>query len=153
MALASFGKPRYVADFRAIIQLGAGGRYTIQPPRLEERFGPARMRGEPLEQRHYDVAHSLQVVLEDSVLDLAGWLHCATGSTNLCMAGGVALNCVMNARLRDRGPFKRIWVQPAAGDAGTAPGAALGVDAHDRGGAERPYRIGHALRGPCHRDG
>ena len=152
MALASFGTPRYVADFRAIVQLGAGGQYTIQPPRLEERFGPARMRGEPLEQRHYDVAHSLQVVLEDSVLDLACWLHCATGSTNLCMAGGVALNCVMNARLRDRGPFKRIWVQPAAGDAGTALGAALWIDAQERGDGARRFRMDHAFLGPAYGD-
>src|SRR5437763_2649309 len=152
MALASFGKPRYVADVRAIVQLGADGQYTIQPPRLEERCGPARMRGEPLEQRHCDVAHSLQVVLEESVLELACWLHRATGSTNLCMAGGVALNCVMNARLRDRGPFRRIWVQPAAGDAGTALGAALWVDAAARPGAPRAYRMDHAYLGPAYGD-
>ena len=152
MALASFGKPRYVADFRAIVQLGADGQYTLQPPQLEERFGPARMRGEPLEQRHCDVAHSLQVVLEESVLDLACWLHRATGSTNLCMAGGVVLNCVMNARLRDRGPFKRIWVQPAAGDAGTALGAALWIDARERGGDERRFRMDHAFLGPAFGD-
>jgi len=78
-----------------------------------------------LAQRHYDVAHALQVVLEECVLDLACWMHSVTGSTNLCMAGGVALNCVMNARLRDWGPFKCIGVQPTAGDAGTALGAAL----------------------------
>jgi carbamoyltransferase len=152
MALASFGKPRYVADFRAIVQLGADGQYTIQPPRLEERFGPARMRGEPLEQHHCDVAHSLQVVLEESVLELARWLHRATGSTNLCMAGGVALNCVMNARLRDRGPFKRIWVQPAAGDAGTALGAALWIDAQEHGGGARRFRMDHAFLGPAYGD-
>ncbi|HKO24866.1 MAG TPA: carbamoyltransferase N-terminal domain-containing protein, partial [Chloroflexota bacterium] len=152
MALASFGKPRYVADFRAIVQLGADGQYTVQPPRLEERFGPARMRGEPLEQRHCDVAHSLQVVLEESVLELARWLHRATGSTSLCMAGGVALNCVMNARLRERGPFKRIWVQPAAGDAGTALGAALWIDARERGGDERRFRMDHAFLGPAYGD-
>jgi carbamoyltransferase len=152
MALASFGKPRYVAEFRAIVQLGVGGQYTIQPPHLEERFGPARRRGEPLEQRHCDVAHSLQVVLEESVLELARWLHRATGSTNLCLAGGVALNCVMNARLRDRGPFKRIWVQPAAGDAGTALGAALWIDAQERGGDERRFRMDHAFLGPAYGD-
>jgi carbamoyltransferase len=152
MALASFGKPRYVADVRAIVQLGADGQYTIQPPRLEERCGPARMRGEPLEQRHCDVAHSLQVVLEESVLELACWLHRATGSTNLCMAGGVALNCVMNARLRDRGPFKRMWVQPAAGDAGTALGAALWIDAQERGDGARRFRMDHAFLGPAYGD-
>ena len=63
------------------------------------------------------------------------------------MAGGVALNCVMNARIRDQGPFKNIWVQPAAGDAGTALGAALWVDANERGG-RGAYRMDHAFLGP-----
>src|ERR671932_2131761 len=129
MALASFGQPRFLDDFRALIELGSDGRYTLGPLRLEERFGPARERGGPLEQRHYDIAHSLQAALEEAVFQLADWLHGATGLTDLCLAGGVALNCVMNARLLARGPFERIWVQPAAGDAGTALGAALWVDA------------------------
>jgi carbamoyltransferase len=131
MALASFGKPHYVEDFREIVQLGTDGQYTIQPPQLKERFGLPRCKGEPLEQRHYDIAHSLQVVLEETVLAIAHWLHKTTGVDNLCMAGGVALNCVMNARLRDQSPFKHIWVQPAAGDAGTALGAALWIDASE----------------------
>src|SRR5207253_10671112 len=97
--------------------------------RLEERFGPARARGGPIEQRHYDLARSLQAVLEETVLEMARWLHAKSGSDHLCLAGGVALNCVMNRRIRDDGPFKAIWVQPAAGDAGTALGAALWIDA------------------------
>ena len=105
MALASFGKPRYIDEFRDIVRLGADGQYTLQPLRLTERFGPARLKGGPTEQRHYDIAHSLQLVLEESALALVQWLHERTGEENLCMAGGVALNCVMNARLRDRGPF------------------------------------------------
>ena len=133
MALASFGKPRYVADFREIVQLGSDGQYTVQSPHLEERFGPARIRGGPLEQHHYDITHSLQVVLEETALMLVRWLHEKTFAKNLCMAGGVALNCVMNARLRNKGPFQNIWVQPAAGDAGTALGAALWIDAQERG--------------------
>ncbi len=64
------------------------------------------------------------------------------------MAGGVALNCVMNARLRERGPFREIWVQPASGDAGTSLGAALWIDARERGGIDRPYRMDHAYLGP-----
>ena len=71
MALASFGKPRYVAEFREIVRLGENGQYTIEPLRLEERFGPARQRGGPLEPRHFDIAHSLQVVLEETVLELS----------------------------------------------------------------------------------
>src|SRR5919206_4139974 len=80
MALASFGKPRYLAEFREIVKVGENGAYTVQPPRLEQRFGPARARGGPLEERHYDLAHSLQVVLEETVLELARWLHGATGA-------------------------------------------------------------------------
>ena len=156
MALASFGRPQYLLDFREIIQLGEDGQYTIAPLHLEERFGPARMKGGPLEQRHYDVARSLQVALEETVLQLACWLHDKTARENLCMAGGVALNCVMNARMRDKGPFSHVWVQPAAGDAGTALGAALWIDAQERGEVgdnERRYYMDHAFLGPAYSDG
>jgi carbamoyltransferase len=153
MALASFGKPRYLAEFREIVRLGSDGQYTIEPTRLEERFGPARLRGGPLDPRHFDVAHSLQVVLEESVVELSRWLHHASGCDDLCMAGGVALNCVMNARVRDRGPFRRIWVQPAAGDAGTSLGAAVWIDARERGDGSRPYTMDHAYLGPSFGDG
>jgi carbamoyltransferase len=150
MALASFGRPRFLADFRDIVRLGGEGRYTIGPLRLEERFGPVRQRGGPLDQRHYDVAHSLQVVLEEAVLEIGRWLRAASGEDRVCLAGGVALNCVMNARLRDRGPFKEVWVQPAAGDAGTALGAALWVDARERGSATRTWHMDHAFLGPAY---
>jgi carbamoyltransferase len=153
MALASYGKPRYLAEFRDIVRLGDNGQYTIAELRLEERFGPMRLKGGPVEQRHYDVAHSLQVVLEETVLEISSWLHEATGHVgDLCLAGGVALNCVMNARLRDRGPFRRIWVQPAAGDAGTALGAALWIDVKQRGTDERSWVMDHALLGPEYGD-
>jgi carbamoyltransferase len=152
MALASYGEPRHLGEFRELVRLGGDGQYTIGPLRLEERFGPARMRGGPIKQRHFDIARSLQVVLEESVLELARWLHGSSGCEDLCMAGGVALNCVMNARLRDRGAFRRIWVQPAAGDAGTAMGAALWIDARERGGDARPWRMDHAFLGPAFRD-
>ena len=152
MALASFGKPQFVPEFRAMVRLGAEGRYTIEPPRLEVQFGPARRRGGPLEPRHYDIAHALQVVLEETVLEMARWLHEASGCDDLCMAGGVALNCVMNACVRDRGPFRRIWVQPAAGDAGTALGAAVWIDAKERGAGDRTYRMDHAYLGPSFGD-
>lgn len=156
MALASFGKPRYIEAFREIIRPAGDGQYTIQSPRLVERFGPPRLKGGPLEQRHYDLAHSLQAALEEVVLDMTRWLHGQTGEENLCMAGGVALNCVMNARVRDEGPFQRIWVQPASGDAGTALGAALWVDAQEREGAwesgERRYCMVQAFLGPAYTD-
>jgi carbamoyltransferase len=153
MALASFGEPRYLNEFCDMIRLGSHGQYTIQQPlNLEENFGPRRKKGEPFEQRHYDIARSLQMALEDTVLKIAGWLYVETGSPNLCLAGGVALNCVMNARLRDRGPFEHIWVQPAAGDAGTALGAALWIDAQQSGSQERSFRMDHAFLGPGYTD-
>ena len=152
MALASFGKPRYLEAFREMIRIGERGQYTIGDLKLVERFGPARERGGPLEQRHYDLAHSLQVALEETVLELAGWLHHESGCQDLCLAGGVALNCVMNARLRDGGPFRDIWAQPAAGDAGTALGAALWIDARQRGGDDRRYEMTHAFWGPAYGD-
>ncbi|HLX58041.1 MAG TPA: carbamoyltransferase C-terminal domain-containing protein [Ktedonobacteraceae bacterium] len=152
MALASFGQPRYLSDFYEIIQITSDGQYTIQPVQLEERFGAPRLRGGSLEQRHYDVAHSLQVALEETVLELAGWLHQTTNLDTLCMAGGVALNCVLNARLRDKGPFKSIWVQPAAGDAGTALGAALWIDNQERSSSSRLFCMDHAFLGPAYSD-
>jgi carbamoyltransferase len=153
MALASYGRPRYLDEFRAIIQVGEGGQYTIQQPlELERRFGPARARGGPYEERHFDIAHSLQAALEEAVLELSRWLYETTRAERLCLAGGVALNCVMNARLRERGPFRRLWVQPAAGDAGTSLGAALWVDARARGDNERRYQMHHAFLGPAFSD-
>jgi carbamoyltransferase len=149
MALASYGRPAFIKEFRDIVRLGDHGQYTIESPRLLERLGPARERGGPIEQRHFDIAHSLQKVLEESVLEIAHWLHRASGQDDLCMAGGVALNCVMNARVRDRGPFKNVWVQPAAGDAGTALGAAMWIDAQQRGGRSS-YRMDHAFLGPSY---
>ena len=80
MALASYGKPLFVDQFREIVKYRHDGTYTVDAPRLVDRFGPPRERGGPLEQRHFDIAHSLQVVLEDTVLELARWLHAADGS-------------------------------------------------------------------------
>ena len=152
MALASYGEPRYANAFRDAIRVGEGGQYTIAPLCLTERFGPARLRGGPLEQRHFDIARSLQLVLEETVLELVGWFHQATGLDDLCIAGGVGLNCVLNARLRDQGAFRRIWVQPAAGDAGTSLGAAMWVDAQERRCDARHYRMDQALLGPAYSD-
>ncbi|OFW56352.1 MAG: carbamoyltransferase [Candidatus Solincola sediminis] len=153
MALASFGKPRYMEDFDQIIRLGGSGSYRIETGDLEERFGPARNRGEQFEQRHYDIASSLQTALEKAILEITYWLREETGFKSLCMAGGVALNCVMNAHLRDDGPFDEIWIQPVAGDAGTALGAALWIDAgeHDLGFFPG-WRMDHTLLGPAFND-
>ena len=151
MALASYGMPRYADVFRKSIHLEDQGIYRIDPLPLAERFGPARRRGAPLEAKHFDIARSLQLVLEESALQLASWLKDRTSSKNLSMAGGVALNCVMNARIRDAGLFEEVWVQPAAGDAGTALGAALWTDWRERGGA-RAWQMDHAFLGPSYTD-
>lgn len=154
MALASFGKPAYADVFREIVRYRGGGHYTVSDPKLVERFGPPRERGGPLDQRHFDIACSLQRVLEETVLELARWLHDRTGLDRLCMAGGVALNCVMNSFVRDHGPFDDVWVQPAAGDAGTALGAALWTDYRLRAAAApdatpvRHWTMDHAYLGP-----
>ena len=132
MALAALGEPRHFAALRAKVRILAEGRYQIDPIDLSAMFGPKRGPGEPLEQRHFDITASLQKVLETTVLDLARWLRQASGEPLLAMAGGVALNCVMNSVLRDSGIFDAVWVQPAAGDAGTALGAALWTDARER---------------------
>ncbi len=157
MALASYGEPRHVGAFREIIRRGAEGAYEVTPCMLAERFGPPRQRGGPLEARHYDIARSLQTVLEETVVDMARWLHDQTRCPDLAMAGGVALNCVMNARVRDLGPFERVWVQPAAGDAGTALGAALWIDRTEgpkppAGLQGRRFVMDHAYLGPAFGD-
>ncbi|HET9643748.1 MAG TPA: carbamoyltransferase C-terminal domain-containing protein [Burkholderiaceae bacterium] len=157
MALAALGRPTYLETFRSLIHVEDEGRYRIDPFDPAELFGPARERGERLEQRHFDITASLQAALEETVLHLARWLREATGESLLAMAGGVALNCVMNAKLRDAGLFEEVWVQPAAGDAGSALGAALWIDSHERSGspavlAPRLWTMEHAYWGPSHRD-
>jgi carbamoyltransferase len=149
MAMAAYGQPVYVDGFRQLISLGERGDYRINGPLLlGVRFGPERKRGEPVEQRHYDIACSLQTALEETVLEIAAWLRDETGAGNLCFAGGVALNCVLNSRLRRSGLFRRMWVPPVSGDAGTALGAALLMAAEGEPEAGRRYSMEHAYLGP-----
>jgi carbamoyltransferase len=152
MALASYGKPEFADDFREMIQLGENGHYTVSNQNLEQRFGPKRLRHEEFTSHHFNIAHSLQVVLEETVLKITEWLYHQTGEKNLCMAGGVALNCVLNARIRDQGLFENIWVQPASGDDGTALGAALWVDAQQRESITKDFVMDHAYWGPEYSD-
>jgi carbamoyltransferase len=153
MALASFGTPRFVDALRKHVRWQGDGRYIVDAPPFAH-FCPPRAPGEPFLPVHADVAHATQRVLEETALEIARWLRAATRLPNLAMAGGVALNCVMNAFLRDAGVFDRIWVQPAAGDAGTALGAALWIDREARGGdaAKRGFRMEHAYLGPGYSD-
>ncbi|HEY0847291.1 MAG TPA: carbamoyltransferase C-terminal domain-containing protein [Noviherbaspirillum sp.] len=150
MALASYGKPVYAPLLREVLRYVGDGAYEVSPADWEKLFGPARERGSEFGERYMNVASSLQCVLEETVLKMVDWLHRETGAENLCMAGGVALNCVMNARVRDKGPFKRVWVPPAAGDSGTSLGAALWVDGQQRGASMQRWQMDHAFLGPAY---
>lgn len=152
MALASFGEPTRLDDFRAMVKHDAEGGYHVAQADLEALLGPARQRGAPFLREHFDIARSLQEVLEETVVGMTTWLANETGEKHLAMAGGVALNCVMNARVRDRSPFESVWVQPAAGDAGTALGAALWTDFLQRGRPQRNWSMEHAYLGPAFGD-
>ena len=152
MALASYGTPRYADAFREIIKIDVNGQYRIENENLVSRFGPARLRHELFTDFHFDLACSLQFVLQESVLELVNWLQAATKQKNLVMAGGVALNCVLNARIRDLSGFENVWVQPASGDSGTALGAAMYVDIQERKPAQRDFVMEHAYWGPEYSD-
>lgn len=152
MALASYGKPTYLSEFRRVVLSDGDGGYKLAPMSWEDQCGPARVPGADFQQKHMDIAHSLQKVLEETVLAMTQWLHAQTGSANLCMAGGVALNCVLNSHIAEHGPFENIWVQPAAGDAGTALGAALWVDSRHRQSCGPRWTMEHAYLGPAYDD-
>jgi carbamoyltransferase len=116
--------------------------------KLEELLGPTRdPKTTPLETHHEDVAASMQAVLEDAYLHVLDELHRRTGSKNLCLAGGVALNAVANGLIRHRTPFEELYIQPAAGDSGTAVGAAFYVW-NQQLGKPRGFVMDHAYFGP-----
>lgn len=140
MGLAPYGEPRYVREiYDNLIDVRDDGSYrlnlehfnymaglTMTNAGFDKIFGgPRRSPETKISQREMDLARSIQVVTEEVMLKQARFIHAETGLEDLCMAGGVALNCVGNGRVLREGPFKRIWVQPAAGDAGGALGAAL----------------------------
>jgi carbamoyltransferase len=134
MALASYGTPKHLGLLSELVYTTDDGGFRTEPVDWDA-LAPRRGRGEEITETHADLAASVQRLLEDVLLRLARWLHDHSGLSDLAMAGGIALNCVANTRLHAEGPFERIWVQPAAGDAGTALGAALQIaaDAGERG--------------------
>lgn len=162
MGLAPYGEPRFAEFFRTrVVQpLPDGGfrlNYSFLDYHLARRgvfrrnaleiLGPNRRPDDELLSHHRDVAASAQQALEETILHMVGSLHRLSGADDLCLAGGVAFNCVANGRLLREGPFRRIYVQPAAGDAGTALGAALAVY-HRLSGAPRGTVMSHAYLGP-----
>ena len=142
MGLAPYGEPKYVQQILDnVIDLKDDGSFKLNTRyfdylsglkmtsgAMDSLFeGPPRQPESPLTQREMDIARSCQVVTEEVMLRIARQAHSETGSKNLCMAGGVALNCVGNGRILREGPFERMWIQPAAGDAGGALGVALAL--------------------------
>jgi carbamoyltransferase len=163
MGLAAYGKPEY-SDFLASRVLSVSGPDSF---RLDVRvldhhlaknyrfsdeaiaaLGPPRPPGAEITQRHQDIAASAQLVLEEVVLHLLRTLHDRTGEENLCLAGGVAFNSVLNGRIIDESPFRRVFVQPVAGDAGCSLGAAF-LTHHQLLGHPRRFRMEHAFFGPA----
>lgn len=136
MALASYGTPRFLDDLRPLLAATGDGGFTAVPPAWD-RWASARAPQDGWGGAHADLAASVQVRLEEVLVELARWLRERTGESRLAMAGGIALNCVANSRLWREAGFDDVWVQPAAGDAGTALGAALQVAA-DEGDMLRP---------------
>jgi carbamoyltransferase len=152
MGLAPYGEPRYVAQLRKLITLQERGQYRLNLEYFEflhtdrmysqaliELMGVLpRVPESEIRQEHMDIAKSLQVLLEETLLAKVEYLYSQVPCDNLCMAGGVALNCVANGKILRSGPYENLFVQPAAGDAGTALGAA--AVAYIRTFGERPCR-------------
>jgi len=162
MGLAPYGEPNYAQRiYDTLIDLRADGSfrlnseyfgYTSGLTMTNERFhrlfgGPPRRPETNLTQKDLDLARSIQVVCEEVIMRMARTAHRETGLENLCLAGGVALNCVANGRLLREGPFQRVWVQPAAGDAGGALGVALLIHHRRLGRPRRVVTNGDAMRG------
>ena len=137
MGMAAYGRPTCVDKVRRLITLAEDGSFRLDmryfgyhhglrslDRAFVDLFGPARQPGAELEQRYADVAASIQLVTEEAMLGLARRTRQLSGSDNLCMAGGVALNVLANARILRESGFRRVWIQPAAGDAGGCVGAA-----------------------------
>ncbi len=174
MGLSAYGEPRLLPVLRRLIHLDEDGGFRLElryfrhsregvdmtwaegsprlgrlfAPALEELLGaPAREPQAALGDHHRDVAASLQALLEEAVLHVCRGLHRRTGHTSLALAGGVALNSVANGKILDHTPFRRLFVQPAAGDNGTSLGAALWVQ-HQLLGEPRRWVMTHAYTGP-----
>jgi carbamoyltransferase len=175
MGLASYGEPEYLDEFRKIV-IGPNGRgldfrldcdYFLhhrsrefmswedgEPwlPRsyseyLVERLGKAREAGAPIDRRHYNIASSMQHRLEEVVIECLRVLRRASGLRNLCLAGGVAFNCVVNGKIREQTGFDEVYIQSAAGDAGLAIGSAAYVWHHQLG-HQREFVMEHSYWGP-----
>ncbi len=162
MGLAPYGEPRHVGAMRRILRPGPRGQYALDMKYFDfvrgnrmysealcELLGrPPRPPESEIEPFHQDVARSLQAVLEETLLEKAAYLRTRVDAPDLCLAGGVALNCVANGRLLREGPFKRLFVQPAATDSGGALGAAALAHARRTGRRPASEPLDHVYLGP-----
>jgi len=172
MGLAPYGQPKYVkAIYDHLLDLKPDGTFrlnmeyfnyctglTMTNGKFDALFGgPPRQPETRLTQRDMDLARSIQDITEEVMLRLATTMHQDTGLDNLCLAGGVALNCVGNGKILREGPFQRIWIQPAAGDAGGALGAALAawyqLDQHSRYPSASQDAMNGSFLGPSYSSG
>jgi carbamoyltransferase len=165
MGLAAYGRPRFADTFAQMVRFENGelvndsswftfhtGSAICYSPRFVAAFGAPCPGEQYVDRQPYtDIAASGQKVLEDRVIALAESCKAQTGEANLCLAGGVALNCAANGRLRDRDLFTNIWVQPAAGDAGCSVGIPFYIW-HQRLGQPRRFVMEHAYWGPGYSD-
>jgi carbamoyltransferase len=163
MGLAPYGQPRYMREMRKLIEIHPRGQYQLNinyfgfvggdsmySPELSGLFGrPPRIAESPIGQFHMDIAKSAQVFLEEILLEKVRFLHSQIPSNNLCMAGGVALNVVANSTILREGPFRQLFVQPAAGDAGGALGAAALAYVRLTGARPKKERLSHVYLGPA----
>ena len=174
MGLAPYGEPRFTRELHTLLQLGDRGRFALDlsyfshwsggvqmtwddgapaigrvfTPKLEALLGPARRADEPLDARHEAIAASLQAVFEDAAVHVLRHVQRATGETALCLAGGCAMNSVANGKIRERTDFRDVFIQPAAGDNGTALGAAFHAW-HGTAGTSRGFEMRHGYWGPA----
>ncbi|MBN1940991.1 MAG: carbamoyltransferase [Candidatus Diapherotrites archaeon] len=165
MGLSAFGKPRYYDKFKQIIDIKEDGSYQLDMDYFEyhkkmsmpskkfvELFGPAREKeSKNMDQRYKDIAASLQKITEEAVYKMANHLQSTTGQKNLCMAGGVALNSLANGKILKNTKFKKIWIQPSAGDAGASMGAAL-YAYHAKAKKPERQKFEHCFLGPEYSD-
>ncbi len=162
MGLAPYGKPRFLSEIRKLVTSGEGGAYSLSleyfdflkgrrmySDKLSELLGaPPRAPESEISSFHEDVARSLQQVLEEILLEKVSYLHARVPSDNLCLGGGVALNCVANGRIQREGPFGRLFVQPAAGDSGSCFGAAALAHVRLTGKRHTGKALEHVYLGP-----
>lgn len=173
MGLSAYGRPTFLKEMQDVIRLKEDGTFrlnldyfihhsdgvtmtwdggepkmgTVYSKKMEKTFGPARIKDEPVGERHKDIAASLQARYEECFFHILNHLYKATGSTRIAIAGGCGMNSLANGKILERSPFREVFIQPAAGDAGGALGAALAIY-HESGRNGRFPRMERADLGP-----